>query len=61
MTWTLTDEGEFILDEAYSVRLHEIKRSLIESWVDMLCTAVAESTLYPKEVLMDEFLRRCEK
>lgn len=61
MTWTLTDEGEFVLDEPYRTRLNEIRKSLRYGWLDILCSEVSASTKYDKEELLDEFLRRCEK
>lgn len=59
--WTLTDEGEFILDPAYKNKLDDIKRKLRERWLDTICAEVAMATEYGKDELLSEFIRRCER
>lgn len=58
--WTMTDDGDFILDPAYEEQLTAIKRKLREQWIDTLCAELARVTTYSQEQILDEFLTRME-
>lgn len=59
--WTLTDDGEFVLDEAFEEKLNSIKAKLRERWLETICEELSESTNYNKDELLDNFLTRVEK
>ena len=59
--WTMTEEGEFILDPAYELQLNSIKRHLREQWLDTICAELASVSGYDQDELLDNFLTRIEK
>lgn len=57
--WTLTDEGEFILEEPYATQLKEAKMAATAAWTDATVGYLAERSVYDGEFLTNELLRRC--
>lgn len=56
--WTMTDEGEFILNEPYSTKLAEAKRLATQAWLEAIMSYLSEQTPYSDEELLFEFQRR---
>lgn len=59
--WTLTDEGEFVLDEEYAEQLQEARLIATAAWSDALIGYCAERSSYAPDFLKDELLRRCQE
>lgn len=59
--WTLTDEGEFVLDEEYAEQLQEARLAATAAWSDALLGYLAERSSYTTDYLKDELLRRCRE
>lgn len=59
--WTMTEEGEFVLDHRYKEKLDDIKRKLRDRWLETICDELSIATGYDKDELLGEFLTRCEK
>lgn len=59
--WTMTDDGEFILDPAFDEKVREVKRTLREKWLDTICSELAMVTSYDKDELRSEFISRVER
>ena len=56
--WTMTEEGEFELNEPYATMLAEARISATRAWTTTLLGYLAEHTCYDIEFLKDELLRR---
>ena len=59
--WTMNEDYELVLDPEFQERLDDIKRKLRERWLETICDELSKATGYEKDVLLGEFLRRCEK
>ena len=59
--WTMTDDGEFILDETYAEQLQEARVTATAAWTTALIEYLDEHTIYDQEELKDELLRRCQE
>lgn len=59
--WTLTDEGEFILEEPYATQLREARVAATAAWTEAMLTYLAQHSDYDIEFLKDELLRRCQE
>ena len=59
--WTMTDDGEFILDETYAEQLQEARITATAAWTAALIEYLDEHTIYDQEELKDELLRRCQE
>lgn len=59
--WTLTDEGEFVLDERYAEQLMEARVRATAAWTSAMLEYLEERTDYDVEFLRDELLRRCKE
>lgn len=55
MTWTLNDNGEFVLDETYSEKLKEAKRVSGAAWQEALFDYLAENSTYTQGYLHEKF------
>lgn len=58
--WTMTDEGEFILNEPYKSQLIECKLGATSAWQDNIFSYLAERTPYTVEQMKDELNRRVD-
>lgn len=56
--WTMTDEGEFILEEPYATMLVEAKVVSTNAWAQALIGYLAERCEYTPEELKDSLLKR---
>ena len=54
--WTMTEEGEFELNEPYATMLQEARISATRAWTTTLLGYLAEHTCYDIEFLKDELL-----
>lgn len=59
--WTLTDEGEWVLEEPYTTMLMEAKIGATRAWTGAMLEYLVERTEYEPEFLKDELLRRCKE
>lgn len=59
--WTLTDEGEWVLEEPYATMLMEAKIGATRAWTGAMLQYLCEHTEYEPEFLRDELLRRCKE
>lgn len=59
--WTLTDEGEWVLEEPYAKMLMEAKIGATRAWTRAMLEYLVERTEYEPEFLKDELLRRCKE
>lgn len=59
--WTLTDDGEFVLEEPYATQLREARVRATAAWTGAMLDYLAERTVYGTEFLKDELLRRCRE
>ena len=59
--WTLTDDGEFVLDERYAEQLREARVRATAAWTQAMLEYLGERTDYDVEFLRDELVRRCQE
>ena len=59
--WTMTDEGEFELQEPYKTQLLEARITATEAWTRALLEYLDEHSMYDLETLKQELLRRCNE
>ena len=59
--WTMTEDGEFILEEPFKTRLQEARLFATEAWASALVSYLAENSVYDSEFLKSELLRRCNE
>lgn len=59
--WTLTDSGEFVLDERYAAALREARVRATAAWTHAMLEYLVERTAYEPEFLKDELVRRCQE
>jgi hypothetical protein len=57
--WTMTEEGEFELNEPYATMLVEARVGATQAWTGYMLEYLADHTTYEVEFLKDELLRRC--
>lgn len=58
--WTLTDDGEWVLNPEYRHHLHEAKQRGMKAWCDAVYRYVSQYTGYKVSVLETELNRRCQ-
>ena len=56
--WTMTDSGEFILDEPYRSQLREVRLAATAAWTDTVLEYLDARTPYTVGELKEELLRR---
>lgn len=56
--WTMTEDGEWILNEPYKTILAEAKRKAAVAWQAEICEYISSKTGYATETLAGEFVRR---
>lgn len=59
--WTLTDEGEWVLEEPYKSLLMDVKVEATKAWTVSVIETLCKHTEYEPEFLKDELLRRCRE
>lgn len=59
--WTMTEEGEFVLDKTYQEHLDAAKTAGGVAWRDAVYSYLAEHTQYDVEFIGLEFMRRCQE
>lgn len=59
--WTLTDNGEWVLEEPYATMLEDAKVMATKAWTGAMLTYLCDHTEYEPEFLKDELLRRCKE
>lgn len=55
--WTMTEDGEFVLNEPYATVLREARVEAMHSWCETICEYVAERSQYTAEFLLEELTR----
>lgn len=58
--WTMTEEGEFVLNEPYASKLDEAKTIATQAWMAAMMEWLSNETGYNKEELLEEFVRRAK-
>lgn len=56
--WSMTDDGEFVLNEPYATMLQEARIGAARAWTDAMLGYLVEHTSYDGEFLKNELLRR---
>ena len=56
--WSMTEDGEWILNEPYATKLAEAKHVASQAWIDAICSFLHAHTGYPADELNNEFVRR---
>lgn len=59
--WTMTDDGEFELQEPYRTQLMEARWRATAAWTNALLEYLAERSVYDLQTLHDELIRRCNE
>lgn len=59
--WIMTDEGEFVLQEPYKTQLEEAKLHATLGWREGLIGYLEPRTIYTREELHSELLRRVDE
>ena len=59
--WTLTDEGEFVLEEPYATKLHEARTVATAGWIAALLEYLEQQCPYAADELKDALLARCDE
>jgi len=57
--WTMTDDGEWVLNEPYASIVWDIRLKAADAFQKTLVEEIAKITEYSTEELFDEYLRRC--
>lgn len=57
--WKLTEDGEFVLDEAYASELKEARVKAAMAWTNAIVDHLADKCPYTKEELLQSLLQRC--
>lgn len=57
--WTMTDEGEFELNEPYKSKLAEARLTATTAWTTAMLEYLAGQCPYTVEELKDSLLERC--
>lgn len=58
--WTMTEDGEFVLNEPYASKLEEAKSVATFAWTAAMMEWLSDETGYNEELLLDEFVRRAK-
>lgn len=58
--WTMTDDGEFVLDETYAEELKKIRVKAAQAWTDTVVEHLASICPYTSDELMAALLERCQ-
>ena len=58
--WTMTENGEFVLNEPYASKLDEAKTVATHAWTAAMMEWLSNETGYDKEDLLHEFVRRAK-
>ena len=56
--WSMTEDGEWILNEPYKTVVDESKRKASIAWQTTICDYLSERTPYTVEQLVEAFLQR---
>ena len=56
--WTMTEDGEFVLNEPYASKLEEGKSIATMAWTKAMMEWLADNSQYEVESLLMEFVRR---
>ena len=59
--WTMTDDGEFVLQEPYATYLSEAKAHATQGWLNGLFSYLEDKCPYTRPELMSEMERRVEE
>lgn len=59
--WSMTEEGEFVLNEPYKTKLFEAKHVASTAWRRAICEYLAQNTHYTVEKMDAEFVRRVQE
>lgn len=56
--WSMTEDGEWILNEPYASMVDEAKQRAAAAWQAEICEYLSSRTNYTTEDLISEFIRR---
>ena len=56
--WSMTEDGEWILNEPYRTMVNEAKVKAAAVWQAEICSYLSSRTKYTTEALTNEFVRR---
>lgn len=56
--WSMTEDGEWILNEPYKTIVDEAKKKASVAWQAEICSYLSSKTNYTAEQLVSEFVRR---
>ena len=56
--WSLSDEGEFVLNEPYKTMLDEARYAVTNAWTEALVAYLEPRSPYTAQELIDELVRR---
>ena len=59
--WTMTDEGEWVLNEPYASHLAAAKRAASDAWMGAVYQYLSSVTGYDVETLNEDFMRRVKR
>jgi len=56
--WSMTEDGEWVLNEPYATIVTEAKQKAATAWQAEICSYLASRTNYTTKELVEEFIRR---
>ena len=59
--WTLTDDGEFVLEEPYATKLKEACALATEAWITALLGYLSNESPYTVDELRESLIERCSE
>lgn len=59
--WKMTEDGEFVLEEAYAKELKEARTKAAAAWTNTIVEHLASKCPYTTDELMEALLQRCEE
>lgn len=59
--WTMTDEGEFVLEESYAAELQAARAAATLAWTNAIVDYLAQRCPYTAEELLASLLTRCQE
>lgn len=59
--WTMTDDGEFVLEEPYATKLTEARNYATGAWIAALLAYLSDQCPYTADELKDSLLARCDE
>ena len=59
--WSMTEEGEFVLNEPYASKLAEAKHVATRAWTVAMMEWLSEECEYSGEELLEELVRRSQE